>query len=228
MRGWNTVSRSGGVRRHCPGAPSRRMMKAARQPADVMRTVMKAENPIEHSSAESVRAQFDTLAAMAGDLAGHFALEPLLERILRHTLELLGCDNGSICTVDEAAGKLPQRGRPRRRVSVGPGLPARRGCDRRGRTGARHGDLRRVLAGARRAHRRTGTVAAARDDRRAHPVERHDHRRLRALQPRSRASLHARGCCAAGTFRRPRRDRHHERPPARGGRAARPRGRRGR
>jgi signal transduction histidine kinase/DNA-binding NarL/FixJ family response regulator len=49
-------------------------------------------------------APFDTLAALADDLAGHFALEPLLERILRHTLELLGCDSGSICTVDETAG----------------------------------------------------------------------------------------------------------------------------
>lgn len=49
-------------------------------------------------------APFDTLAALAEDLAGHFALEPLLERILRHTLELLGCDSGSICTVDEASG----------------------------------------------------------------------------------------------------------------------------
>jgi signal transduction histidine kinase/DNA-binding NarL/FixJ family response regulator len=41
---------------------------------------------------------------MAGDLAGHYDLEPLLERILRHTMELLGCDSGSVCTVDEAAG----------------------------------------------------------------------------------------------------------------------------
>jgi signal transduction histidine kinase/DNA-binding NarL/FixJ family response regulator len=81
---------------------------------------MKAENPIEHSSAESVRAQFDTLAAMAGDLAGHFALEPLLERILRHTLELLGCDNGSICTVDEAAGSY------RKEVDLGVGCQSGR------------------------------------------------------------------------------------------------------
>jgi signal transduction histidine kinase/DNA-binding NarL/FixJ family response regulator len=77
--------------------------------------MMHAENPTDHSSAESVRAQFDTLAAMAGDLAGHFALEPLLERILRHTLDLLGCDNGSICTVDEAAGSY------RKEVDLGVG-----------------------------------------------------------------------------------------------------------
>src|SRR6185503_16646822 len=49
-------------------------------------------------------ARFEALAAMATDLAGQFALAPLLERILRHTMELLGCDSGSICTVDEIAG----------------------------------------------------------------------------------------------------------------------------
>ena len=49
-------------------------------------------------------ARFEALAALATDLAGQFALEPLLERILRHTMELLECDSGSICTVDEAAG----------------------------------------------------------------------------------------------------------------------------
>ncbi len=49
-------------------------------------------------------ARFDALAAMATDLAGQFALAPLLERVLRHTMELLGCDSGSISTVDEVAG----------------------------------------------------------------------------------------------------------------------------
>ncbi|WP_159793470.1 GAF domain-containing protein [Puerhibacterium puerhi] len=48
--------------------------------------------------------RLDTLTAMADDLAGHFELVPLLERILRHTVDLLGCDSGSVCTVDEAAG----------------------------------------------------------------------------------------------------------------------------
>jgi signal transduction histidine kinase/DNA-binding NarL/FixJ family response regulator len=48
--------------------------------------------------------RLDTLAEMANDLAGHFSLEPLLERILRHTMRLLGCDSGSICTVNEVAG----------------------------------------------------------------------------------------------------------------------------
>ncbi|KQR52584.1 hypothetical protein ASF88_13800 [Leifsonia sp. Leaf336] len=67
---------------------------------------MEAENPrtVAPASEAALRAQFDTLAAMAEDLAGHFAPGPLLERILRHTLELLDCDSGSICTVDEASG----------------------------------------------------------------------------------------------------------------------------
>lgn len=67
---------------------------------------MDAENPntVAVASEAALRAQFDTLAAMAEDLAGHFAPAPLLERILRHTLELLDCDSGSICTVDEASG----------------------------------------------------------------------------------------------------------------------------
>jgi signal transduction histidine kinase/DNA-binding NarL/FixJ family response regulator len=52
----------------------------------------------------SAQRRLDTLTAMADDLAGHFELAPLLERILRHTLELLGCDSGSVCTVDEPAG----------------------------------------------------------------------------------------------------------------------------
>jgi signal transduction histidine kinase/DNA-binding NarL/FixJ family response regulator len=61
------------------------------------------------------RRQLDTLAAMANDLAGQFALEPLLERILIHTMELLGCESGSICTVDEVAGSY------RKEVDLGVG-----------------------------------------------------------------------------------------------------------
>ena len=41
---------------------------------------------------------------LAEDLAGEFELRPLLERILRRSVELLGGDAGSICSVDEAAG----------------------------------------------------------------------------------------------------------------------------
>ncbi|WP_165068503.1 GAF domain-containing protein [Marisediminicola senii] len=45
------------------------------------------------------------LAAFAGDLAGEFALEPLLERILRNAVRLLRCESGSICTIDERASR---------------------------------------------------------------------------------------------------------------------------
>lgn len=48
-------------------------------------------------------ARFDLLADYAGDLAGQFAIDPLLERILRNAIALLGCDSGSICTIDEMA-----------------------------------------------------------------------------------------------------------------------------
>jgi len=43
------------------------------------------------------------LADLAGDLAGKFALEPLLERILINAAQLLHCSSGSICTIDENA-----------------------------------------------------------------------------------------------------------------------------
>ena len=44
------------------------------------------------------------LTAVVEDLAGELSLRPLLERILRRSTELLGCDAGSICLVDERAG----------------------------------------------------------------------------------------------------------------------------
>src|SRR4051794_9925610 len=49
----------------------------------------------------------DPVAALTGaveDLAGQFSLQPLLERILRRAVTLLGAGAGSICTVDETAG----------------------------------------------------------------------------------------------------------------------------
>jgi len=45
-----------------------------------------------------------SLIAVAEDLAGEFSPRPLLERILVHCTELLGCTAGSISSVDEAAG----------------------------------------------------------------------------------------------------------------------------
>jgi DNA-binding NarL/FixJ family response regulator/signal transduction histidine kinase len=44
------------------------------------------------------------VTAVAEDLAGEFSLRPLLERILLRCTELLGCDAGSVCSVDEVAG----------------------------------------------------------------------------------------------------------------------------
>ncbi len=44
------------------------------------------------------------LTAVVEDLAGELSLRPLLERILKRSTELLGCEAGSICLVDEGAG----------------------------------------------------------------------------------------------------------------------------
>ncbi len=46
------------------------------------------------------RASVDALAELANDLAGEFRLQPLLERILRNAVELLGCHSGSLCLID--------------------------------------------------------------------------------------------------------------------------------
>lgn len=45
----------------------------------------------------------DALAAVAEDLAGEFRLQPLLERILRSAVDLLGCRSGSLCLIDAVA-----------------------------------------------------------------------------------------------------------------------------
>jgi hypothetical protein len=49
------------------------------------------------------------ITAVAQDLAGEFSLRPLLERILLHCTELLGCDAGSICSVDEPQAPIARR-----------------------------------------------------------------------------------------------------------------------
>lgn len=49
-------------------------------------------------------AQVDALSGAIEDLAGRFALQPLLQRILRRAVGLLGAGAGSISTVDERAG----------------------------------------------------------------------------------------------------------------------------
>lgn len=60
-------------------------------------------SPLEHHDGENsdLPGQLAALAALANDLAGEFALEPLLERILRNAVDLLGCQSGSICTIDQ-------------------------------------------------------------------------------------------------------------------------------
>jgi len=52
----------------------------------------------------SPQARAEALNAVAEDLAGELMLRPLLERILLRCTELMGCDAGSISSVDEAAG----------------------------------------------------------------------------------------------------------------------------
>ncbi len=54
--------------------------------------------------ANADRGRAAALTAVVEDLAGELSLRPLLERILKRSTELLGCDAGSICLVDEAAG----------------------------------------------------------------------------------------------------------------------------
>ncbi len=63
-----------------------------------------SDRPISAPPDAGAAARAAGLIAVAEDLAGEFSLRPLLERILRRCTELLGCDAGSICSVDEAAG----------------------------------------------------------------------------------------------------------------------------
>ena len=60
--------------------------------------------PASPHGSDDIAARAAGLIAVAEDLVGEFSLRPLLERILRRCTELLGCDAGSICSVDEAAG----------------------------------------------------------------------------------------------------------------------------
>lgn len=53
--------------------------------------------------------QLQAIAASAAELAGHFELQPLLERILRNVTHLLGCESGSVCLVDEEAHTYTKR-----------------------------------------------------------------------------------------------------------------------
>jgi signal transduction histidine kinase/DNA-binding NarL/FixJ family response regulator len=60
--------------------------------------------PVSPGPDDGLAARAAGLIAIAEELAGEFSLRPLLEQILRRCTELLGCDAGSICSVDEAAG----------------------------------------------------------------------------------------------------------------------------
>ena len=73
------------------------------------------------------------LIAVAEELAGEFSLRPLLEQILRRCTELLGCDAGSICSVDEAAGIYRKEADIGVACHSGAGLSPHRGHDRGGR-----------------------------------------------------------------------------------------------
>lgn len=59
------------------------------------------------------RASVDVLAEVANDLAGEFRLQPLLGRILRSAVELLGCRSGSLCLIDQVSHTYRKAGWPR-------------------------------------------------------------------------------------------------------------------
>ena len=119
---------------------------------------------------EAAGARAAGLIAVAEDLAGEFSLRPLLERILLRCTELLGCDAGSICSVDEAAGTYRKEADIGSCLPVRSRLPAHRGDDR-GRSGTPRPDLVRPVQrcprwsrGARRTGRRSAASSAYRSN----------------------------------------------------------------
>ena len=133
--------------------------------------------------ASADRGQAAALTAVVEDLAGELSLRPLLERILLRSTELLGCDAGSICLVDEAAGVYRKEADIGIALPVGHGVPAQRGRDRRDRGAARSGDLRRLREGPRRPRPARGSRGAQGRDRRPDLVARRDRRVLRRVLP---------------------------------------------
>lgn len=63
-----------------------------------------ADGPGRPADGSDAGAQVTALSGAVEDLAGQFALQPLLQRILRRAVGLLGAGAGSISTVDEKAG----------------------------------------------------------------------------------------------------------------------------
>lgn len=59
---------------------------------------------MEHSPLTTSPVGMTSLARATESLAGEFRLTPLLERILTAAVDLMQCDSGSLCLVDQAAG----------------------------------------------------------------------------------------------------------------------------
>ncbi len=181
------------------------------------------------SSAAVEREPTAALIAVIEDLAGELSLGPLLERILRRSTELLGCDAGSICLVDEAAGVYRKEADIGVACQSGRIFPLDEGV-----TGAVYAarglvifdDYAKVPGGHVREEDRAslkGVIGVPDLVARAH------HRLVRHLLPRSETGVHGRGRRAPRAVRQARGHRHHERSSARGGRGERPgRGRNGR
>ena len=123
------------------------------------------------------------LIAVAEDLACEFSLRPLLERILRRCTELLGCDAGSICSVDEAAGTYRKEADIGVACQSGRVFPLTEGMT--GAVVARRGPIwfARYSDVPRRPRRAGGTRGAARGDRGTAGMARAHHRRVHRVQP---------------------------------------------
>lgn len=81
------------------------MTTGARLAARVEQVTTAADGPFGPEEDRAVPpSPLDALSGAVEDLAGEFALRPLLRRILSRAVALLGAEAGSISTVDEAAG----------------------------------------------------------------------------------------------------------------------------
>ncbi|HEU5333624.1 MAG TPA: response regulator [Actinocrinis sp.] len=76
----------------------------ARPGAGAQQTTTATDGRDAQADRAAAPSPLDALSGAVEDLAGEFALRPLLRRILSRAVALLGADAGSISTVDEAAG----------------------------------------------------------------------------------------------------------------------------